>query len=138
MAQAPPALKGTPGAPPRCSQALPEVGVGGGAGLKVVPGQRLPALGRRPTAGAAPLTGPPVPAVDCGPPDDLPAGRVEFLTGPGVTTYGAGIRYHCDGSFYAMTAGDGEHTWWAAVARGPGPHDLKINGSIFGQGHTKD
>ncbi|XP_072684516.1 mannan-binding lectin serine protease 2 isoform X1 [Canis lupus baileyi] len=48
-------------------------------------------------------------AVDCGPPDDLPAGRVEFLTGPGVTTYGAGIRYHCDGSFYAMTAGDGKY-----------------------------
>nr|XP_025867649.1 mannan-binding lectin serine protease 2 [Vulpes vulpes] len=48
-------------------------------------------------------------AVDCGPPDDLPAGRVEFLTGPGATTHRAEIRYHCNGGLHAMTAGDGKY-----------------------------
>ncbi|XP_041621202.1 mannan-binding lectin serine protease 2 isoform X2 [Vulpes lagopus] len=46
---------------------------------------------------------------DCGPPDDLPAGRVEFLTGPGATTHRAEIRYHCNGGLHAMTAGDGKY-----------------------------
>ncbi|XP_069335433.1 mannan-binding lectin serine protease 2 isoform X2 [Eulemur rufifrons] len=47
--------------------------------------------------------------VDCGPPDDLPSGRVEFVTGPEVTTYKAVIQYSCQETFYTMKMGDGEY-----------------------------
>uniref|UniRef100_F6S7Y6 MBL associated serine protease 2 n=1 Tax=Monodelphis domestica TaxID=13616 RepID=F6S7Y6_MONDO len=40
--------------------------------------------------------------VDCGPPDDLRKGRVTYITGGEVTTYGAMIQYSCAGPFYAM------------------------------------
>ncbi|XP_037354906.1 mannan-binding lectin serine protease 2 [Talpa occidentalis] len=47
--------------------------------------------------------------VDCGPPEDLPSGRVEYVTGPEVTTYRAAIQYRCNETFYAMRAGDGKY-----------------------------
>ncbi|XP_045865342.1 mannan-binding lectin serine protease 2 isoform X1 [Meles meles] len=47
--------------------------------------------------------------VDCGPPDDLPTGRVEYITGPEVTTYRAVIQYRCDDVFYTMTPHDGKY-----------------------------
>ncbi|XP_012518017.1 PREDICTED: mannan-binding lectin serine protease 2 isoform X2 [Propithecus coquereli] len=47
--------------------------------------------------------------VDCGPPDDLPSGRVEYVTGPEVTTYKAVIQYSCQETFYTMKTGDGEY-----------------------------
>uniref|UniRef100_A0A8C7AK49 Complement C1s subcomponent n=1 Tax=Neovison vison TaxID=452646 RepID=A0A8C7AK49_NEOVI len=47
--------------------------------------------------------------VDCGPPDDLPMGRVEYITGPEVTTYRAVIQYHCNEVFYTMTPTDGKY-----------------------------
>ncbi|XP_037021633.2 mannan-binding lectin serine protease 2 isoform X1 [Artibeus jamaicensis] len=47
--------------------------------------------------------------VDCGPPEDLPHGRVEHITGPDVTTYKAEIQYHCSGAFYTMRTGDGKY-----------------------------
>lgn len=52
---------------------------------------------------------PPSPEVDCGPPDELPNGHVEHITGPDVTTYRAMIRYRCNETFYKMERGDGEH-----------------------------
>lgn len=69
--------------------------------------------------------------VDCGPPDDLPMGRVEYITGPEVTTYRAVIQYHCNEVFYTMTPTDGKQTLpsWGCVLAGKEalPHDLKIN-----------
>ncbi|XP_053433282.1 mannan-binding lectin serine protease 2 isoform X1 [Nycticebus coucang] len=47
--------------------------------------------------------------VDCGPPDDLPCGRVEYVTGPEVTTYKAVIQYSCQETFYTMKMGDGKY-----------------------------
>uniref|UniRef100_A0A8C5XBQ4 Mannan-binding lectin serine protease 2 n=1 Tax=Microcebus murinus TaxID=30608 RepID=A0A8C5XBQ4_MICMU len=47
--------------------------------------------------------------VDCGPPDDLPSGQVEYVTGPEVTTYKAVIQYSCQETFYMMKTGDGEY-----------------------------
>ncbi|XP_077929922.1 mannan-binding lectin serine protease 2 isoform X1 [Halichoerus grypus] len=47
--------------------------------------------------------------VDCGPPDDLPSGQAESITGPEVTTYKAVIQYRCDESFYTMTPDDGKY-----------------------------
>ncbi|XP_023491574.2 mannan-binding lectin serine protease 2 isoform X1 [Equus caballus] len=47
--------------------------------------------------------------VDCGPPDHLPSGRVEHLTGPEATTYKAEIQYHCNETFYTMTTNDGKY-----------------------------
>ncbi|XP_059231429.1 mannan-binding lectin serine protease 2 isoform X1 [Mustela nigripes] len=47
--------------------------------------------------------------VDCGPPDDLPMGRVQYVTGPEVTTYRAVIQYHCNEVFYTMTPNDGKY-----------------------------
>lgn len=57
--------------------------------------------------------------VDCGPPDDLPSGRVEYITGPEVTTYKAVIQYSCEETFYTMKVNDGMHivqSWgWAIL-----------------------
>ncbi|KAM5270458.1 mannan-binding lectin serine protease 2 isoform 2-T2 [Hipposideros larvatus] len=47
--------------------------------------------------------------VDCGPPEDLPNGQVEYLTGPEVTTYKAVIQYRCNETFYTMRADDGKY-----------------------------
>lgn len=47
--------------------------------------------------------------VECGPPDDLPNGRVEYLAGSEVTTYKAEIQYRCTETFYTMARGDGKH-----------------------------
>ncbi|KAK1340509.1 hypothetical protein QTO34_019079 [Cnephaeus nilssonii] len=47
--------------------------------------------------------------VECGPPDDLANGRVEYLTGAEVTTYKAVIQYRCNETFYTMTRGDGKY-----------------------------
>ena len=47
--------------------------------------------------------------VDCGPPDDLPSGQVEYITAPAVTTYRAVVKYHCN-EFYTMTTDDGKQT----------------------------
>ncbi|XP_066231152.1 mannan-binding lectin serine protease 2 isoform X2 [Saccopteryx leptura] len=47
--------------------------------------------------------------VDCGPPDDLPNGQVEYLTGPEVTTYKAEIQYRCNETFYTMRRNDGKY-----------------------------
>lgn len=47
--------------------------------------------------------------VDCGPPDDLPSGQVEYITGPAVTTYRAVVKYRCN-EFYTMTTNDGKQT----------------------------
>ncbi|KAL4666683.1 hypothetical protein H8959_005372 [Pygathrix nigripes] len=47
--------------------------------------------------------------VDCGPPDDLPSGRVEHITGPEVTTYKAVIQYSCEETFYTMKVNDGKY-----------------------------
>ncbi|XP_057161124.1 mannan-binding lectin serine protease 2 isoform X2 [Ursus arctos] len=44
--------------------------------------------------------------VDCGPPDDLPSGQVQYITGPDVTTYKAVIQYRCHDIFYTMTPND--------------------------------
>ncbi|XP_029331830.1 mannan-binding lectin serine protease 2 isoform X3 [Mus caroli] len=42
--------------------------------------------------------------IDCGPPDDLPNGHVEYITGPEVTTYKAVIQYSCEEPFYTMSS----------------------------------
>ncbi|KAH0502168.1 Mannan-binding lectin serine protease 2 [Microtus ochrogaster] len=42
--------------------------------------------------------------VDCGPPDDLPNGHMEYITGPEVTTYKAVIQYSCEETFYTMSS----------------------------------
>ncbi|XP_059547253.1 mannan-binding lectin serine protease 2 isoform X1 [Myotis daubentonii] len=47
--------------------------------------------------------------VECGPPDDLPNGRVEYLAGSEVTTYKAVIQYRCTETFYTMARGDGKY-----------------------------
>lgn len=47
--------------------------------------------------------------VDCGPPDDLPNGQVEYITGPEVTTYKAVIQYRCNETYYTMRANDSKH-----------------------------
>ncbi|KAM5248709.1 LOW QUALITY PROTEIN: mannan-binding lectin serine protease 2 [Ctenodactylus gundi] len=47
--------------------------------------------------------------VDCGPPDDLPNGRMGYITSPDVTTYKAVIQYSCDESFYTMKRSDGKY-----------------------------
>ncbi|XP_006866496.1 PREDICTED: mannan-binding lectin serine protease 2 [Chrysochloris asiatica] len=48
--------------------------------------------------------------VDCGPPDDLPNGQVEYITGPEETTYQAVIQYSCKENFYSMkTDNDGKY-----------------------------
>ncbi|XP_044247326.2 mannan-binding lectin serine protease 2 isoform X3 [Ursus arctos] len=47
--------------------------------------------------------------VDCGPPDDLPSGQVQYITGPDVTTYKAVIQYRCHDIFYTMTPNDGKY-----------------------------
>ncbi|XP_004679374.1 PREDICTED: mannan-binding lectin serine protease 2 [Condylura cristata] len=47
--------------------------------------------------------------VDCGPPDDLPNGRVDYITGPEVTTHKAEIQYRCNETFYTMAAGNGKY-----------------------------
>ncbi|XP_005404064.1 PREDICTED: mannan-binding lectin serine protease 2 isoform X1 [Chinchilla lanigera] len=47
--------------------------------------------------------------VDCGPPDDLPNGQVEYITGPDVTTYQAEIQYSCRDTFYTMKSSDGKY-----------------------------
>nr|KAF6379299.1 mannan binding lectin serine peptidase 2 [Myotis myotis] len=47
--------------------------------------------------------------VECGPPDDLPNGRVEYLAGSEVTTYKAAIQYRCTETFYTMARGDGKY-----------------------------
>ncbi|XP_051697909.2 mannan-binding lectin serine protease 2 isoform X3 [Oryctolagus cuniculus] len=47
--------------------------------------------------------------VDCGPPDHLANGQVRYVTGADVTTYKAVIQYSCEGTFYTMSAGDGEY-----------------------------
>lgn len=44
--------------------------------------------------------------VDCGLPDDLPNGQVEYITGPEVTTYRAVIQYRCNETFYTMRTHD--------------------------------
>ncbi|XP_055471227.1 mannan-binding lectin serine protease 2 isoform X1 [Psammomys obesus] len=46
--------------------------------------------------------------IDCGPPDDLPNGHTEYVTGPEVTTYKAAIQYSCEETFYTMH-GDGKY-----------------------------
>lgn len=50
----------------------------------------------------------PFPVIDCGPPDDLPNGHTEYVTGPEVTTYKAVIQYSCEETFYTMH-GDGKY-----------------------------
>ncbi|XP_042637122.1 mannan-binding lectin serine protease 2 [Orycteropus afer afer] len=47
--------------------------------------------------------------IDCGPPDDLPNGQVEYTTGPQVTTYKAVIQYNCKENFYTMQLNDGKY-----------------------------
>uniref|UniRef100_A0A8C5ZSH4 Mannan-binding lectin serine protease 2 n=1 Tax=Marmota marmota marmota TaxID=9994 RepID=A0A8C5ZSH4_MARMA len=47
--------------------------------------------------------------VDCGPPEELPNGRVEYLTGPEVTTYRAEVQYHCTETFYTMKRNNGKY-----------------------------
>ncbi|XP_057355697.1 mannan-binding lectin serine protease 2 isoform X2 [Manis pentadactyla] len=47
--------------------------------------------------------------VDCGPPDDLPNGQVEYITGPEVTTYKAVIQYRCNETYYTMRANDSKY-----------------------------
>lgn len=42
--------------------------------------------------------------IDCGPPDDLPNGHVDYITGPEVTTYKAVIQYSCEETFYTMSS----------------------------------
>ncbi|XP_036111618.1 mannan-binding lectin serine protease 2 [Molossus molossus] len=44
--------------------------------------------------------------VDCGPPEDLPHGQVEYITGSDVTTYKAVIHYRCNETFYTMRTDD--------------------------------
>ncbi|XP_055966875.1 mannan-binding lectin serine protease 2 [Sorex fumeus] len=44
--------------------------------------------------------------VDCGPPDELPNGQVDYVTRPEVTTYRAEIQYRCNETFYTMGRGD--------------------------------
>ncbi|XP_040317037.1 mannan-binding lectin serine protease 2 isoform X2 [Herpailurus yagouaroundi] len=47
--------------------------------------------------------------VDCGPPEDLPNGQVQYVTGPEVTTYKAEIQYRCNEIFYTMRSEDGKY-----------------------------
>ncbi|KAM4873139.1 mannan-binding lectin serine protease 2 [Thomomys bottae] len=47
--------------------------------------------------------------VDCGPPEDLPNGRVDYITGPELTTYKAVIQYSCNETFYAMKGNDSKY-----------------------------
>uniref|UniRef100_A0A8C6RI58 MBL associated serine protease 2 n=1 Tax=Nannospalax galili TaxID=1026970 RepID=A0A8C6RI58_NANGA len=47
--------------------------------------------------------------VDCGPPDDLPNGHVEYITGLEVTTYKAVIQYSCQETFYTMRHNNGKY-----------------------------
>lgn len=46
--------------------------------------------------------------VDCGPPDDLQNGQVEYITAPEVTTYKAEMRYRCN-AFYTMRIDHGKY-----------------------------
>ncbi|XP_060139152.1 mannan-binding lectin serine protease 2 isoform X1 [Globicephala melas] len=46
--------------------------------------------------------------VDCGPPDDLPSGQVDYITGAEVTTYKAVVKYRCN-EFYTMRTDDGKY-----------------------------
>lgn len=47
--------------------------------------------------------------VDCGPPDDLPSGQVDYITGAEVTIYKAVVQYRCN-EFYTMRTDDGKQT----------------------------
>lgn len=76
---------------------------------------------------------PPLPGslvVDCGPPDDLPNGRVEYLTGSEVTEYRAEVQYRCNETFYTMTGGDGKHvapSWgWVLLEQKPSTAEKKL------------
>lgn len=72
--------------------------------------------------------------VDCGPPDDLQNGQVEYITAPEVTTYKAEMRYRCN-AFYTMRIDHGKQTAqsWVGDVRNLSPHDLKItSANIFG------
>lgn len=66
----------------------------------------LPARGQR-TLTPSPVC---LPVVDCGPPEALPHGQAEHITGPDVTTYKAEIQYRCTGPFYTMRTDDGMQT----------------------------
>uniref|UniRef100_A0A8C0CTD0 Mannan-binding lectin serine protease 2 n=1 Tax=Balaenoptera musculus TaxID=9771 RepID=A0A8C0CTD0_BALMU len=46
--------------------------------------------------------------VDCGPPDDLPSGQVDYITGTEVTIYKAVVKYRCN-EFYTMRTNDGKY-----------------------------
>nr|XP_033696395.1 mannan-binding lectin serine protease 2 [Tursiops truncatus] len=46
--------------------------------------------------------------VDCGPPDDLPSGQVDYITGAEVTIYKAVVKYRCN-EFYTMRTDDGKY-----------------------------
>ncbi|MEJ1272438.1 mannan-binding lectin serine peptidase 2 [Cricetulus griseus] len=63
--------------------------------------------------------------VDCGPPDELPNGHVNYITGPEVTTYKAIIQYNCEETFYTMS---GDVCGLSTLATG---------GRIFGGQHAK-
>lgn len=88
--------------------------------------------------------------VDCGPPDDLPNGHMNYITGPEVTTYKAIIQYSCEETFYTMS-GDGKYVceadgFWTS-AKGEkslpvcepvcGLSTLATGGRIFGGQHAK-
>lgn len=60
--------------------------------------------------------------VDCGPPDDLPNGQVEYITGPEVTTYEAVIQYRCNETFYTMTTDHGTQSGTRIVQSWGGWH----------------
>ncbi|XP_029802348.1 mannan-binding lectin serine protease 2 isoform X2 [Suricata suricatta] len=47
--------------------------------------------------------------VDCGPPEELPNGQVQYVTGPDVTTYKAEIQYRCNETFYTMGRREGKY-----------------------------
>ncbi|XP_061457388.1 mannan-binding lectin serine protease 2 isoform X1 [Rhineura floridana] len=44
--------------------------------------------------------------VDCGPAEDTMNGTLVYVTGPGITTYQAEIKYKCESPFYALKAGN--------------------------------
>nr|XP_045006821.1 mannan-binding lectin serine protease 2 [Jaculus jaculus] len=46
--------------------------------------------------------------VDCGPPDDIPNGHLEYITGPEVTVYKAEVQYSCT-TFYTMKRNDSKY-----------------------------
>ncbi|GAB5574543.1 mannan-binding lectin serine protease 2 isoform X2 [Prionailurus iriomotensis] len=68
--------------------------------------------------------------VDCGPPEDLPNGQVQYVTGPEVTTYKAEIQYRCTEIFYTMRSEDGVNMCVGLMDSGRAPKEKNRSQSV--------